>query len=150
MKCQLSGIGLRLVPRHLIGMQSRVVAALSKPADKQPKSEAEDKEPSLSAAQNRRNGPAQDSAPSSSRQATNMGAAAASQGASQTARTNYGTLLSAEIARHKVYPEARAAGATGSVSVVLTVGPTGRIVSHAITRSSGDAAMRRSTARSTP
>ena len=44
--------------------------------------------------------------------------------------------MAAEIARHKVYPvAARAAGATGSVGVVLTV------ASHAITRSSGNSAI---------
>jgi protein TonB len=48
-------------------------------------------------------------------------------------------LLSAEIGRHKVYPEAaRERGATGAVGVRLTVGPNGRIISHAVTRSSGD------------
>ncbi len=49
-------------------------------------------------------------------------------------------MLAAEIGRHKVYPEAaRERGATGAVGVRFTVGPNGRIVSHAVTRSSGDA-----------
>jgi protein TonB len=57
-------------------------------------------------------------------------------------RTDYGSLLSAEITRHKIYPAAaRAAGVTGSVVVVLVVGPSGRIVSHTIARSSGSAVL---------
>jgi periplasmic protein TonB len=60
------------------------------------------------------------------------------------ARASYAALLAAEIARHKAYPEAaRAAGVTGSVGVALTAGPWGRIVSHAITRSSGYVALHR-------
>ena len=51
----------------------------------------------------------------------------------------YAALLAAEVARHKVYPAAaRAAQATGSVGVTFTVGPSGRVVSHSITRSSGN------------
>jgi protein TonB len=51
----------------------------------------------------------------------------------------YAALLAAEVARHKVYPAAaRASQATGSVGVTFTVGPSGRVVSHSITRSSGN------------
>ncbi|WP_294534216.1 TonB family protein [uncultured Rhodoblastus sp.] len=54
----------------------------------------------------------------------------------------YAALLAAEVARHKVYPAAaRAAQATGSVGVAFTVGASGRVVSHSITRSSGNAAL---------
>ena len=57
-------------------------------------------------------------------------------------RASYVSLLSAEINRHKVYPSsARAAGVTGSVGVAFTVGPSGRVVGHAITRSSGSSAL---------
>jgi protein TonB len=54
----------------------------------------------------------------------------------------YASLLAAEVARHKVYPAAaRAAQATGSVGVTFTVGASGRVVSHSITRSSGNSAL---------
>ena len=97
-----------------------VVAALTKPADKPPKSEAADRKPASPAAQTHDNASARDSARAFVRQAANQGAAEASPGASQMARASHGAVLSAEIARHKVYPEAaRAAGATGSVGVVL-------------------------------
>jgi protein TonB len=55
------------------------------------------------------------------------------------AGARYGALLSAEIARHKVYPAAaRAAGAAGAIGVAFTVGAEGRIVAHRITKSSGN------------
>jgi protein TonB len=58
--------------------------------------------------------------------------------ASRAARLNYGALIAAELNRHKYYPAlARARGETGSVGAVFTVGPSGRIVAHSITRSSG-------------
>ena len=74
------------------------------------------------------------------RQAAEVGAAQGNNGPSQMSAASYGALLSAEIARHKIYPEgARHAGVTGTVGVALMVGPSGRIVSHAITQSSGNA-----------
>ena len=77
-----------------------------------------------------------------SRQSGTQGAAAGNAGASPTAHTNYAAFLAAEIARHKAYPEvARAAGVTGAVGVALTVGPSGRIVTHTIIRSSGNSAL---------
>lgn len=122
-------------PRH-------VVVAPQTPADEPGKLEAVDEKLPLPAAPNHDNVRVRDSSAATSGQAARLGGTAASQGASQTARTSYGALLSAEIARHKVYPEAaRLAGATGSVGVVLAVGPTGRIASHAITRSSGNEAI---------
>jgi protein TonB len=66
---------------------------------------------------------------------------AASQGveAAAASRASYGAIISAEIARHKIYPaEARAAGASGTIGVAFTVGAEGRIVTHTITRSSGN------------
>jgi protein TonB len=78
------------------------------------------------------------------RQSGREGAARGSADASPVARASYAALLAAEIAHHKAYPEAaRAAGVTGSVGVSLTVGPSGRVVSHAITRSSGNVALDR-------
>lgn len=69
-------------------------------------------------------------------------ASEARQAAAAAARASYGSVLSAEIERHKVYPAAaKAEGATGSVGVSLTIGASGRVVSHAITRSSGNAAL---------
>lgn len=63
-------------------------------------------------------------------------------GAPGVSRAGYASLLAAEVARHKVYPAAaRAAHATGSVGVVFTVGASGRVISHSITRSSGNSAL---------
>ncbi|QGM99994.1 TonB family protein (plasmid) [Methylocystis parvus] len=54
----------------------------------------------------------------------------------------YAALVSAEINRHKHYPpSARQSGSTGSVSVVFSIGPSGAITGHSITRSSGDSAI---------
>ncbi|WP_020176352.1 TonB family protein [Methyloferula stellata] len=54
----------------------------------------------------------------------------------------YAGLVSAELARHKIYPaEARAEGAQGRVGVVLNIGPSGAILSHSITHSSGNSAI---------
>lgn len=54
----------------------------------------------------------------------------------------YAGIVSAELNRHKIYPsEARAEGAQGRVGVVLTIGSSGAIVSHTITRSSGNSAI---------
>lgn len=62
--------------------------------------------------------------------------------ASAGARANYGAIVAAELNRHKFYPPAaRAAGETGSVGVTFVIGPSGRVVSHAITSSSGSAAL---------
>lgn len=58
------------------------------------------------------------------------------------ARANYGAIVAAELNRHKFYPPgARAAGETGSVGVTFVIGASGRVVSHAITRSSGSSAL---------
>jgi periplasmic protein TonB len=66
-------------------------------------------------------------------------------GADESARMSeaaYAGIVSAELNRHKIYPsEARTEGAQGRVGVVLTIGPSGAIVSHAITRSSGNSAI---------
>jgi protein TonB len=73
-------------------------------------------------------------------QASHRGAPQGQAQAAGMSRGAYASLLAAEVARHKVYPAAaRAAQATGSVGVTFTVGPSGRIVSHSITRSSGNA-----------
>jgi len=54
----------------------------------------------------------------------------------------YAALVSAEINRHKHYPAgAREAGAGGAVGVVFSIGPSGAITSHVITRSSGNGAI---------
>jgi protein TonB len=59
---------------------------------------------------------------------------------------SYAAVLAAELNRHRVYPAAaRAAGVTGSVGVAFTVGPSGRVVSHSITRSSGDPSLDQAT-----
>jgi protein TonB len=75
-------------------------------------------------------------------QAARLGAEQGRAAASAASRASYASLLSAELNRHKIYPSsARAAGVTGSVGVAFTVGASGEIVSHAITRSSGSAAL---------
>lgn len=54
----------------------------------------------------------------------------------------YAALVAAEIERHKYYPPAaREAGLSGTVSVAFTIGPSGTVVSHAVTRSSGAPAL---------
>jgi periplasmic protein TonB len=54
----------------------------------------------------------------------------------------YAALVAAEINRHKFYPAAaRASGAVGSVGVAFSIGSSGAIKSHAITRSSGNSAL---------
>ncbi len=54
----------------------------------------------------------------------------------------YAALVSAEINRHKFYPAgARASGANGSIGVTFSIGPSGAIRSHSITRSSGNSAL---------
>jgi periplasmic protein TonB len=63
-------------------------------------------------------------------------------GPSGVSRGDYAGLLLAEVNRHRFYPSAaRAEGATGGVGVAFTIGPSGRVVSQAITRSSGHAAL---------
>jgi len=113
----------------------QVVDARHKPAEKPPKSISPERKPNPSAtAQGSDNLPV--------RQAAKLGTAQGNSATSQISRASYGALLLAEIARHKVYPEAaREAGASGSVGVALTVGPSGRIVSHAIAQSSGNPAI---------
>jgi protein TonB len=62
--------------------------------------------------------------------------------APSVSRSAYAALVSAEINRHKLYPaSAREAGVEGSVGMVFAIGPSGAIVSHAITRSSGYGAL---------
>jgi protein TonB len=54
----------------------------------------------------------------------------------------YGSLVNAELNRRKRYPPmARDMGIEGSVGVSFTVGASGRVVSHAITRPSGHASL---------
>lgn len=62
--------------------------------------------------------------------------------ASHSARARYAALVSAEINRHKHYPaEARRRGERGVVGVAFQVGPSGTILSHSITQSSGSGAL---------
>jgi TonB family protein len=50
----------------------------------------------------------------------------------------YASTIYAEIARHK---DASGIPASGSVGVIFTVGASGRVVSHSITKSSGEASL---------
>ncbi len=75
-------------------------------------------------------------------QASRRGSPQGQAQASGMSRGDYASLLAAEVARHKVYPAAaREAHATGSVSVTFTVGASGRVISHSITRSSGNSSL---------
>ncbi|ACB95764.1 energy transducer TonB [Beijerinckia indica] len=58
------------------------------------------------------------------------------------ARATYGALVLAELHRRQFYPPAaRAEGLNGNVGVVFTIGASGRVTSHSITRSSGHPAL---------
>jgi protein TonB len=73
-------------------------------------------------------------------EARRAGSPMAQPGDTGAARVSYGALISAELNRHKFYPaSARQRGNHGSVAATFTVGNSGRIVSHAITHSSGSA-----------
>ena len=53
-------------------------------------------------------------------------------------RANYAALVIAQIQAHKFYPDAaRAKGEQGAVGVSFTIGPSGRVGSAAVVRSSG-------------
>jgi protein TonB len=70
------------------------------------------------------------------------GAAHGAQHGSGMSPTAYAGLVVAELNRKKFFPAAaRAAGITGSVGVAFTIGPSGRVVSQSITRSSGNGAL---------
>ncbi|ACA15070.1 TonB family protein [Methylobacterium sp. 4-46] len=86
-----------------------------------------------------------DSKPSQASMAQHRAHAGADQGAnirSGQAVAAYGAILKAEINRHKSYPAAaRDRQASGVVMVSFAIGPSGRIASAAIGRSSGDPAL---------
>ena len=68
------------------------------------------------------------------------GRAGTTTGAMSTA--TYRSLVIAELSRHKQYPPAAlSAGVQGTVVVAFTIGPSGRVVAHAITHSSGSSAL---------
>ena len=73
-------------PAHAKQPPRPVVAALTKPADKLPKSEAAEKKPALPAARTHHNASARESARAPAGRAANQGAAEANRGASQIAR----------------------------------------------------------------
>ena len=80
--------------------------------------------------------------PQASRAGTssNRGRTGAATGNVSTA--NYRLLVIAELSRHKQYPPAAlSAGVQGTVVVTFTIGPSGRVVAHSITRSSGSSAL---------
>ncbi len=54
-------------------------------------------------------------------------------------RASYARLVLTELSRRKFYPSAaRAARIGGSVGVAFLIGPSGRVISSSITRSSGN------------
>lgn len=76
------------------------------------------------------------------RQAAHRGVAGGSAQASGLSAANFAGLVIAELHHHKFYPEAaRAKGATGSVGVAFTIGPSGRVISQSVIRSSGVSAL---------
>jgi periplasmic protein TonB len=71
---------------------------------------------------------------------SSQGRAGAATGAVSTA--TYRSLVIAELSRHKQYPPAAlSAGVQGTVVVTFTIGPSGRVVGHTITHSSGSSAL---------
>jgi protein TonB len=75
-------------------------------------------------------------------QEARRGAANGRANAGGMSTASYAALLSAELRRHTFYPAAaRAVGATGTVGVAFTVGPSGRVISQSVTHSSGNAAL---------
>jgi periplasmic protein TonB len=71
---------------------------------------------------------------------SSRGREGAATGAVSTA--TYRSLVIAELSRHKQYPPAAlSAGVQGTVVVAFTIGPSGRVVAHTITRSSGSSAL---------
>jgi protein TonB len=55
-------------------------------------------------------------------------------------RASYAALVVAEIQAHRYYPEsARSHGEQGAVGVSFTIGPTGRVITANVVRSSGSA-----------
>jgi len=73
---------------------------------------------------------------------TRRGAANGAARASGMSPSTFAGLVVAELNRRKFFPAAaRAAGITGSVGVAFTIGPSGRVVSQSITRSSGNSAL---------
>jgi periplasmic protein TonB len=75
-------------------------------------------------------------------QEARRGAAGEARAGGGMSSASYAGLLAAELRRHTFYPAAaRAVGATGSVGVAFTVGPSGRVISQSVTRSSGNAAL---------
>ena len=71
---------------------------------------------------------------------SSRGTAGAATGAVSTA--TYRSLVIAELSRHKQYPPAAlSASVQGTAVVTFTIGPSGRVVAHTITRSSGSGAL---------
>jgi protein TonB len=76
------------------------------------------------------------------RQEAHSGVANGARRASGMSQANFAGLVVAQLNRHKFYPAAaRAAGISGSVGVAFTIGPSGRVVSQSVTRSSGNGAL---------
>jgi protein TonB len=76
------------------------------------------------------------------RQEAHRGAAQGVARANGMSQASYAGLVIAELNRRKFFPAAaRAAGVTGAVGVAFTIGPSGRVVSQSVTRSSGNASL---------
>ncbi|MBB4200012.1 hypothetical protein CCR94_21690 [Rhodoblastus sphagnicola] len=76
------------------------------------------------------------------RQEAHRGAAGGARAESGLSSANFAGLVIAQLNRHKFYPAAaQASGATGSVGVAFTIGPSGRVISQSVIRSSGSSAL---------
>ena len=76
------------------------------------------------------------------RQEAHRGAAQGAARAKGRSTASFAGLVIAELNRRKFFPAAaRQAGATGAVGVAFTIGPSGRVISQSITRSSGNGAL---------
>lgn len=74
--------------------------------------------------------------------ATRAGALDGTGIATTSARSSYGALVSAEINRHKIYPErAQNKRATGRVSILFAVGAMGEMLTYEVIGSSGSEAL---------
>jgi len=108
-----------------------------KPARTEVRQQKQEEKKAQEAAERRRIDKAQ-----KAQQQARRGAAEGGAKAGGMTSASYAVLLAAELRRHTFYPAAaRAVGATGSVGVAFTVGPSGRVISQSVTRSSGNAAL---------
>lgn len=85
--------------------------------------------------------PVRDAESKPARASGTMAGAASNNAQSGAERANYGALLRAEIMRRRIYPpEAASRGDEGTVVARVTIGASGKAISHGVVKSSGIAA----------